>query len=135
MENLGRHVILEYYGIERERLDDEAFIEELFVEAVRRMRATIVSVHFHRFNPHGVSGAVVISESHLTIHTWPEYGYAAVDVFTCGTVVDPWLAHECFKEGFRPDRESFVELKRGCFDVPKGTLPSQYGVEPIKKAG
>lgn len=137
MENLGRHVILEYYGCSREILDDAVALEEAFVEAVRQMRASIVSVHFHRFNPHGVSGAVVISESHLTIHSWPEYGYAAVDVFTCGQVVDPWVAHAALKEALKPTRESVMEFKRGCFDVPKGTLPSMYGVEPddIKDAG
>lgn len=130
MENLGRHVILEYYGCPREVLDDAERIEEIFVEAVRQMRATIVSVHFHRFNPHGVSGAVVISESHLTIHTWPEYGYAAVDVFTCGQVVDPWLAHDHFVKEFQATKTSHMEFKRGIFDVPAGTLPSMYGVEP-----
>ncbi len=131
MENLGRHVILEYYGCPREILDDAEALEAAFVEAVRQMRASIVSVHFHHFNPHGVSGAVVISESHLTLHTWPEYGYAAIDVFTCGKVVDPWIAHNSLKASLKPARESITELKRGCFDVPEGTLPSMYGVEPL----
>ncbi|MGC8604605.1 MAG: adenosylmethionine decarboxylase, partial [Desulfomonilaceae bacterium] len=54
--------------------------------------ATVLKTAFQNFNPQGVSGVVVIAESHLTIHTWPEYGYAAIDIFTCGTRVDPWKA-------------------------------------------
>lgn len=130
MEALGRHVILEYYGCPSDLLDQAGYVEETLVDAANKMRATVISAHFHQFNPHGVSGAVVISESHLTIHTWPEYGYAAVDVFTCGNVVDPWVAHKHMVERFKPTRESVMEFKRGCFDVPRGTLPSVYGVQP-----
>ncbi|TXD35373.1 S-adenosylmethionine decarboxylase proenzyme [Lujinxingia vulgaris] len=128
MEALGRQLILEYYGCPAERLNDASFVEEVMVAAAESMGAHIVCVNFHQFNPHGVSGAVVISESHLTIHTWPEYGYAAVDVFTCGTVIDPWEAHAFLKERFGATRESTVEFRRGCFDVAPGTLPSAYGV-------
>ena len=130
MEALGRHIILEYYGCPQELLDGNDFIEEVFVGAAKAMRATVVSVHFHQFNPHGVSGAVVISESHLTIHTWPEYGYAAIDVFTCGDVINPWEAHRYIKERLKPERDSVMEFRRGCFDVPSGTLPSCYSVKP-----
>ena len=135
MEALGRHVILEYYGCPTEKLNERDFVEEVLVGAAKSMRASLVSVHFHQFNPHGVSGAVVISESHLTIHTWPEYGYAAIDVFTCGDVIDPWQAHAYMKEHFEPKRDSIMEFKRGCFDVPTGTLPSCYGVQPREDQG
>lgn len=130
MEALGRHIILEYYGCATELLNDSERIEQVMVGAAKHMRATIVAVNFHMFSPHGVSGAVIISESHLTIHTWPEYGYAAVDVFTCGDVIDPWQAHQFLRQRLDPERDSAVELKRGCFDVPPGTLPSAYGVQP-----
>ena len=130
MEALGRHVLLEYYGCPMEVLNGHEAIEEIMVGAAKAMRATLVSVHFHQFNPHGVSGAVVISESHLTIHTWPEFGYAAIDVFSCGDVIDPWAAHQYMKERFKPKRESMMEIKRGCLDVPSGTLPTSYSVMP-----
>lgn len=81
---LGTHILAELYGCPRARLDDEELIRAAMLEAARRCGATIVSDHFHRFSPQGVSGVVVIAESHLTIHTWPESGYAAVDLFTCG---------------------------------------------------
>lgn len=130
MESLGRHLILEYHGCASETLDDVTVVERVMVAAAEAMRAHIVSVHFHHFNPHGISGAVIISESHLTIHTWPEYRYAAVDIFTCGDVVDPWEAHKHLVRALQPERESAMELKRGTFDVPRGTLPSAYEVLP-----
>lgn len=131
MEHLGRHVILEYYGCSAELLNNPDALAPIFVGAVDAMRANIVSQSFRRFEPHGVSGVIVISESHLTVHTWPEFGYAAIDVFTCGEVVDPWAAHQHLVEHLAPSRTSQMELKRGSFDVPAGTLPAAYDVEPL----
>lgn len=68
---------------------------------------------FHTFNPHGVSGVVVIAESHLTIHTWPEYGYAAIDVFTCGDDVDPYASYQYLREKFKAKSAYLMEVKRG----------------------
>lgn len=128
MEALGRHCIIEYYDCPSDILDCPERVREAMCSAAESMGATIVAVEFHHFNPHGVSGMVVISESHLSIHTWPEFGYAAVDVFTCGEVVDPWFAHRLLKEAFGAKRESVIELKRGILDVPAGTLPKAYDV-------
>ncbi|MCQ2559741.1 MAG: adenosylmethionine decarboxylase, partial [Clostridia bacterium] len=80
---------------------------------------------FHKFSPQGVSGVVVISESHLAIHTWPELGYAAVDVFTCGEKVDPWDACDYLVKGFQADSIEAKEVKRGVFPdklVPKAAV-------------
>ena len=79
--------------------------------AAERSNATIINVSFHHFSPYGVSGVVVIQESHLAIHTWPEYGYAAIDIFTCGDTVDPWVAYECLKESLQAESGSTMELK------------------------
>src|SRR5690625_2794936 len=84
MQALGRQILVEFYDCDRDVLNSEQRIREILLEGVRLSRATIVSDTFHTFSPHGVSGAVVIAESHVAIHTWPEYGYAAVDIFTCG---------------------------------------------------
>jgi spermidine synthase len=129
LEALGRHCIIEYYGCPSEIMNDVKLIEDAMVGAARAMRANIVASEFHHFNPHGVSGMVIISESHLSIHTWPEYGYAAVDVFTCGDVIDPTNAHEMLREAFKPTSESVMELKRGLLRVPKGSLPKAYAVK------
>ena len=129
LEALGRHCIIEYYGCPAAVLNNVEFIEKSMNDAAIAMRATIVASEFHAFNPHGVSGMVIISESHLSIHTWPEFGYAAVDVFTCGEVIDPWVAHSMLKEAFQATRESIVEMRRGILDVPKGTIPTAYDVK------
>ena len=75
--------------------------------------ATIVQKNFHLFSPYGVSGVVVISESHLAIHTWPELGYAAVDVFTCGEKVNPWDACNYLAEKFGSTYVNANEVQRG----------------------
>lgn len=83
---LGRHVHLDLYGCPTELLAHPADSERILLAAAAAMGATVVGAHFHAFNPHGVSGVVIIAESHLTVHTWPEHGYAAVDVFSCGVL-------------------------------------------------
>ena len=76
--------------------------------------ATIVTATFHRFAPQGVSGVVVIAESHLSIHTWPEYGYAAVDFYTCG-VCRPEHAHELMREALGAERSEVMTIRRGLY--------------------
>ena len=100
MQALGRHILAEVYGCEFSVLNDLDKIREILVSAAISAGAEVRETAFHRFSPQGVSGVVVISESHLAIHTWPELGYAALDVFTCGERVDPWVALEAAKEGF-----------------------------------
>lgn len=83
---LGRHILLELYECSADLLRHPADAQRILLEAAHAMGATVVGAHFHAFSPYGVSGVVVIQESHLTIHTWPEYAYAAIDVFTCGPI-------------------------------------------------
>lgn len=85
---LGKQLVIELFDCVDQRFDDIQWIEESMLEAARQANATIITSAFHKFSPIGISGVVVIAESHLAIHTWPEYGYAAVDVFTCGDVLD-----------------------------------------------
>lgn len=117
MSALGRHVLAELYGCSPEILNDRAKVEKAMVNAALEAGAEIREVAFHQFSPQGVSGVVVISESHLAIHTWPEYGYAAVDVFTCGTSVDPWVSCYYLKKSFASERMAAKEMQRGIFDV------------------
>ncbi|MBN1637139.1 MAG: S-adenosylmethionine decarboxylase proenzyme [Deltaproteobacteria bacterium] len=113
MNALGIQVLAEYYDCNREILNNTEMIEEYMNTAAQKAGATIVNSAFHTFNPHGVSGVVVIAESHLSIHTWPEYGYAAVDIFTCGETVDPWKAFDYLKERLESAHFSTIEMKRG----------------------
>jgi len=90
-------------------------VKGALIEAAKRAQATIVDVVFHEFNPFGISGVVVIAESHLSIHTWPEYRYAAVDIFSCGDVLQPEVAASYLVEQFASERTSIVEMQRGMF--------------------
>ena len=115
MQALGRQILVEFYDCDRDVLNSEQRIREILLEGVRLSRATIVSDTFHTFSPHGVSGVVVIAESHVTIHTWPEHGYAAVDIFTCGETIDPWVIQKYLERNFLAANVSSMELKRGLF--------------------
>ncbi|MCK6552109.1 adenosylmethionine decarboxylase, partial [Myxococcota bacterium] len=86
MNALGRHELVELYDCDPATLDDEAAIATHMLAAARAAGATIITERFHKFAPHGVSGVVILAESHLTIHTWPEHGYAALDLFTCAMI-------------------------------------------------
>jgi S-adenosylmethionine decarboxylase len=117
MNALGRHVLAEIYGCNPEVLDNPETVERILVQAAVEAGADVRQVAFHKFSPQGVSGVVVISESHLAIHTWPEYGYAAVDVFTCGDRVNPWEACNRIVTGFDAKQVQATEMRRGVFGV------------------
>lgn len=117
MNALGRHILAEYYDCDSHVLNDLQLVENSMKEAAVRAGSTIVDSVFRRFAPHGISGVVVIAESHLAIHTWPEYGYAAVDLFTCGENVDPWIAYEYLKGVFNSREAECKELPRGELSV------------------
>jgi S-adenosylmethionine decarboxylase len=93
------------------------------VTAAKVAKATIIDVSFHEFNPFGISGMVVIAESHLSVHTWPEYSYAAVDIFTCGDVIKPEDAAQFLIGQFESKTPSIVEMKRGILSFNNEKLP------------
>ena len=129
MEQLGRHLLVEFHECDPVVLNDHDLVKREMLNAAKVAGATIVGDVFHRFSPHGVSGAVVIAESHLSIHTWPEYGYAAVDLFTCGTTVDPFKAFDHLTEVLGSRRVEQSEHRRGLFPMPVGeALPFKPGV-------
>ena len=113
----GKHILAEYFECECTYLNNEAAIGDLMREAASRTGATIVGDIFHHFSPQGVTGVVVIAESHLAIHTWPEFKYASVDLFTCGTTVDPWIGFEYIKEKLQSQRWESKEIIRGMMDI------------------
>ncbi|HDH96501.1 MAG TPA: adenosylmethionine decarboxylase [Proteobacteria bacterium] len=109
---LGIHIIVELHGLERELLDDAERLEEILTEATTKSGATIVGSVFHTFSPHGVTGVIGIKESHLSIHTWPEFGYAALDVFTC-RAIDPKQIVDCIVEKLKPKHYTSIVISRG----------------------
>lgn len=118
MNALGRHILAEIYGCDENILNNQEYIENIMVHSALKAGAEVREVTFHKFSPMGVSGVVIISESHLTIHTWPELGYAAVDIFTCGDRINPWDACNYLSEGLNASRMTATEVKRGIFELP-----------------
>ncbi len=123
--HLGQHVLAEFFECDPNVLNSITKVEKYMIDAALECGATIVQKCFHMFNPYGVSGVVIISESHLAIHTWPELGYAAVDLFTCGSSCDPMVAYEFLKKKFNSRVANYTELKRGIIDTETMKLSNQ----------
>jgi S-adenosylmethionine decarboxylase len=97
---LGHHSLLDYKGCDARKLTDTAYLRACMLDAVKLAGGTIVTDTFHTFSPHGVSGVVVIAESHVALHTWPEHSYAAVDVFSCGVSLNHDAIAEYLRQAF-----------------------------------
>ncbi len=119
MKSLGRHLILELYDCPADLLDDPDRVAHALTQAVHDSGATLVHPFFHQFAPQGVSGIIVISESHFSVHTWPEFGYAAADVFTCGDVIDLDAAANTLRTLLQAGSIQKMVLTRGCLDLPE----------------
>ncbi len=120
---LGQHLILDLYDCPSELLRVPAPVEQLLLAAACAMEATVVGAHFHGFAPHGVSGVVVSQESHLTVHTWPEYGYAAIDIFSCG-VLRIEAGIDYLRQHFQAGRHELRTFTRGtAVGLPHSTRP------------
>ena len=113
MKGLGQHLLIELAGCESHSLNDTAFVREAIVGAAQQGGATVIQTVMHQFNPQGVSGVVVIAESHITVHTWPEHGYAAGDVFSCSDKVDPYRIMELLVETFSAHKYQSAMVHRG----------------------
>jgi len=120
---LGTHLLVELRECNTEILKNLEKVRNALVSAAKEAKATIVDVSFHEFNPFGISGVVVIAESHLTIHTWPEYDYAAIDIFTCGDIIKPEVAASFLIKQFECKNPSIVEMKRGILSHRNEKLP------------
>jgi len=123
---LGVHYLLELRDCDPRIIDDLPEVQRILLEAARRSRATIIDTVFRKFSPQGISGVVIIAESHFSIHTWPEYRYAAVDIYTCGRI-DPLSAVGYMIEQFRSGNPAFVMLKRGLLPQPFEDLQFRLG--------
>ena len=117
MNALGKHLLLELKDCDKEVLNDIGFLKGALLAAATECGATVLGESFHQFNPQGVSGVMVIAESHLFIHTWPEYGYAAADIFTCGNSVQPVKAAQILIRKLGAKNHSIIEIQRGILDT------------------
>lgn len=110
-KHLGNHLIAEFWR--GKIIEDEKKLKEILFEAVRRSSNTPLKFSFHKFNPRGITGVVLLAESHIALHTWPEFNYLAIDIFTCGEKASFFNALEYLKSVFKPKRVEVREIKRG----------------------
>lgn len=108
---LGKHIIAEFWGAEVE--EDRQRIEEILSRAARESNSTPLKVIFHNFEPKGLSAAILLAESHIALHYWPEYKYLAVDIFTCGKKSMPEKGLEYLRKVFKPERVEVKKINRG----------------------
>ncbi|MEE9199052.1 MAG: adenosylmethionine decarboxylase [Dehalococcoidia bacterium] len=115
MNVLGTHILLDLKDCDREILNDLSLVRDALISAAQQMGAKILGESFHKFDPQGVTGVLPIAESHLCIHTWPEHGYAAVDVFTCSQSIDAHRIAEHLIGKLKSKDPFIIEVKRGVF--------------------
>ena len=121
MDNaLGFQTTIDFYGCNATKINSVKFMEEILVIAAKKMHLTVVKTTIHAFSPIGVTGVIVIQESHLAIHTWPEYNYVALDFFTCNKAYDLQDGIAWLKEQFQAGKMEVSSVKRG--DIQKAIL-------------
>ncbi len=128
MNALGTHLLLDLKDCDKEVLNNLNFLQDSLLAAASEAGATVLGESFHHFHPQGVSGVVIIAESHLFIHTWPEHGYAAVDIFTCGDSTQPKKAARFLIEKLQAEGHSLMELQRGIQAI-SSIAPAARGIE------
>ena len=133
MKALGQHLILELYGCSAETLSSVADVQDAMIKGARAAGATIIDSIFHHFEPYGVSGVVVIAESHFAIHTWPEHNFASVDLFTCGEKTRPWEAFKTVKKMFKATHFSVMKLERGLLPAAAGKKLAAAPGGPLRR--
>jgi len=131
VKSLGSHCILEMYDCPPGLLNDAAFVREAVRRAAQEARSTLLHEVHHAFEPQGVTALALLAESHISVHTWPEKGYAAADVFTCGEHTQPERACEYLKRIFQARRFQLRKLPRGMV-VPN--LPRHDRPAPVVEA-
>ncbi len=111
--DFGKHYLIDFLGCDPETIKFVDATKEIFVRAAKESKATVVGEAFHQFEPFGVSGVLLIAESHVSIHTWPEDGFVGVDIFTCGEEMDPDIAMKVLREELRAETVNVKVLVRG----------------------
>jgi S-adenosylmethionine decarboxylase proenzyme len=134
LDSASQHLLVEYYDCDAAILDDRERVAALMRQAAQAAGATVVAEVFHPYAPQGVTGVLVIEESHLSIHTWPEYRYAAVDFFTCGDCT-PELAERVLFAGLSAQRSERLLLQRGLRAEPMSMRVARHESSLLLDAG
>jgi S-adenosylmethionine decarboxylase len=123
MKNLtttfGEHYLVDLHGCDPMTIESVQPTEEALLNAATRCGSTIIQHHFHQFSPHGVTGIILIAESHISVHTWPENGFAAVDIFTSGQNMKPEVAIAILEDAFRAERVNVKCITRGALEADR----------------
>ncbi|WP_196889777.1 adenosylmethionine decarboxylase [Aureivirga sp. CE67] len=120
---LGFETAIEFYGCDSELIDNRDFIEEILLKTAEILNLTVVNTTIHKFSPIGVSGVIVIAESHIAVHTWPEHGYVAIDFFTCNQTYNYEEGISYLKEVLQASFFEKKEIRRGDLETIKKHLP------------
>jgi len=123
--HLGIHYLAEFFDCDRARIDDAAYIEQIMIDATKLSGATMIRPLFHQFSPQGVSGVIVIAESHFAIHTWPEHGYTAVDLFSCSDF-DYRAALNHIRTTIGARYHTIARVRRGILSGNGGPNPAEW---------
>ncbi|WP_454192317.1 adenosylmethionine decarboxylase [Paenibacillus sp. Marseille-Q7038] len=126
----GRHVAVDTWGVDFDLLNNEEFLQAQMIDAAEACGATVLSVQSKQFEPQGATVLVLLSESHLSIHTYPERGFAAIDCYTCGETVDPQLAIDYLVSVLKPDKTYAKKLVRGLGEM-KVETPEMNQIELV----
>jgi S-adenosylmethionine decarboxylase len=110
---LGKHILIEFYDCDVRLINDAKYLEEELILAAKAAKAEIINSNFHEFSPQGVTGVLLIMESHISIHTWPEHAYAAVDFFSCNEKMDLKVVHDLLKKKLKSERSEYKIVERG----------------------
>lgn len=116
---LGDHIVAEF--LDCEHIDDYEMLETVLRDAAQKAHATVINIVVHKFSPYGMSGLVLLAESHISIHTWPEYGYVAVDTYTCGSHVNVQAIIDVLRTFFKPKKIRQMLIDRGYDTIDEGT--------------
>lgn len=123
MKVIGKHLTVDMYGCSFEALDDLQFVQNAMLTAVKEAKMTLLNFSYHKFEPQGLTALALLAESHMSIHTYPELGYAAVDVFTCGDQSRPDKAVAVLKSFLKPEKTKTTNIKRGDFGSESDMKP------------
>lgn len=133
--SLGRQHLVELYGCCTDTINDKDKVRSAMLEAANRAQATIVADVFHEFNPHGISGVVVIAESHLAVHSWPEHACVSIDIFTCSERMNPELAIAYLSSAFKAEKIVVNKIDRGVKTMDESDFEGTVVLEKLAGIG
>lgn len=134
MKVIGKHLTVDMYGCSFETLDNLEFIQSAIMTAVRESNMTLLNFSHHKFEPHGLTVLALLANSHLSIHTYPELGFAALDVFSCGDLSRPDKAIAILKTFLKPEKTKITTIRRGDFGAEKDMKPKvKVSMTPLRR--